>query len=47
MAVETFHTQIARNKRNSVVLIAVFLVFFVLFLTLIIQFFVTHILFLT
>ena len=29
MAVETFHTQIARNKRNSTILIVVFLVFFV------------------
>ena len=29
MAVETFHTLIARNKRNSVLLIALFMVFFV------------------
>lgn len=31
MPIETFHTQIARNKRNSVILIAGFLAFFILF----------------
>ena len=29
MAVETFHTLIARNKRNSFLLIALFMIFFV------------------